>query len=62
MPDAYIVDAVVKDSVGNVTSIRLRNPWGVDDAAGFGANDGFITLTPQQFLQAFWFVCTAMVK
>jgi hypothetical protein len=59
---AYIVDAVAKDTLGNVTSIRLRNPWGVDDAAGFGANDGFITLTPQQLLQAFWFVCTATAK
>jgi hypothetical protein len=47
---AYTVDAVIYDSNGVATSIRLRNPWGVDGAGSDGANDGYVTLTASQAL------------
>lgn len=59
---AYMVDAVITDSAGRVTGLRLRNPWGVDDTPGHGANDGYITLTGAQALRAFWFACSARVR
>ncbi len=59
---AYMVDAVITDSSGRVTGLRLRNPWGVDDFSGHGANDGYITLTAAQALRAFWFACSAVVR
>jgi hypothetical protein len=48
---AYAVDAVITNSKGVPTHVRLRNPWGVDtyeggnDANGF---DGYVTITAQQ--------------
>jgi hypothetical protein len=54
---AYMVDAVLTDSTGRFTGLRLRNPWGTDDVPGNGANDGYITITAQQAYEAFWFAC-----
>jgi hypothetical protein len=48
---AYTVDHMGKDSKGNVV-IVLRNPWGVDGAGSDGANDGYVTVTPQQLFAA----------
>ena len=59
---AYMVDAVITDSSGQFTALRLRNPWGYDDAPGHGANDGYITLTAQQAMSAFWFACMVRAR
>ncbi len=45
---AYMVDRVNADAQGNLVSITLRNPWGVDGAGNDGANDGYVTLTAAQ--------------
>lgn len=45
---AYSVDSVTLDSHGNVTALRLRNPWGVDGAGNDGHDDGYISVTPEQ--------------
>ena len=46
------VYSVSWDASGNVNSITLRNPWGIDtDSASGpldGSNDGFVTVTPAQ--------------
>ena len=48
----YTVYSVSWDASGNVNSITLRNPWGIDtDSASGpldGSNDGFVTVTPAQ--------------
>jgi hypothetical protein len=59
---AYMVDSVIADSHGDVTHLRLRNPWGSDDAPGQGPDDGYILLTAAQALRAFWFACSAVVR
>jgi hypothetical protein len=59
---AYMVDSVVTDSSGNVTHLRLRNPWGTDDMPGHGADDGYILLTAAQAMRVFWFACSAIVR
>src|SRR5262249_5929649 len=41
---AYMVDSYTKDSSGNVTGLKLRNPWGVDGAGNDGKNDGYVTI------------------
>ena len=58
---AYSVDRVNLDASGNPISLRLRNPWGVDGAGFDGSDDGYVTLTPQQALAAFWAVISAKV-
>jgi hypothetical protein len=58
---AYSVDSVVTDSAGNLTGLRLRNPWGTDGAGNDGANDGYVTLTPTQALAAFTAIVSALV-
>jgi hypothetical protein len=45
---AYTVDAIVTDSHGAATGLRLRNPWGTDGAGNDGDNDGYVTITAQQ--------------
>jgi hypothetical protein len=55
---AYTVDSVVTDSSGDVTGLRLRNPWGVDGAGNDGNDDGYVTLTPQQAFDS----CTGIVS
>jgi hypothetical protein len=45
---AYTVDAVTTDADGNLTGLRLRNPWGIDGAGNDGNNDGYVTVTAQQ--------------
>jgi hypothetical protein len=57
-----MVDSVVTDASGNVTHLRLRNPWGTDDFAGHGADDGYILLTAAQAMRVFWFACSAIVR
>ena len=45
----YTVASVQRNSAGVVTSITLRNPWGVDGAGSDGnTSDGLVTLTPAQ--------------
>jgi hypothetical protein len=55
----YVVDRVNVDSSGNVTSVRLWNPWGYDGAGNDGRDDGYVTLTASQAMQAFGFACAA---
>ena len=50
---AYSVEAVNYDSNGVATSLRLRNPWGVDGVGSDGANDGYVTVTATQALSCF---------
>jgi hypothetical protein len=45
---AYTVDHVTTDPNGNVTTITLRNPWGIDGAGSDGSNDGYVTMSIQQ--------------
>lgn len=46
---AYTVENVITDASNNVTSLRLRNPWGNDQGPGAtaidGTNDGYVTVT-----------------
>jgi hypothetical protein len=55
---AYMVSSVTTDSKGNVTSVTLRNPWGVDaDMTG----NGYVTLTAAQALSDFSGIVSASV-
>jgi hypothetical protein len=46
---AYAVDKVIVGADGKPTGLRLRNPWGTDNVHSTdGANDGFVTVTPEQ--------------
>ena len=58
---AYTVVGVDTDGAGNAIALRLRNPWGEDGAGNDGSNDGYVTVTPQQALDALAGVCTAVV-
>jgi hypothetical protein len=49
---AYSVEAV-NYSGGVATTVRLRNPWGVDGTGSDGANDGYVTVTASQALACF---------
>jgi hypothetical protein len=56
---AYTVDHVVTDTKGNITSIVLRNPWGI---AGAGTNPNgspYVTVTPTVLFQDFSFATAA---
>lgn len=47
----YTVARFNRDSAGNVTSIVLRNPWGVDGAGSdSNVNDGYVTVTASQLM------------
>ncbi len=48
MGHQYTVVRVNRNSAGTVTSVVLRNPWGVDGAGSDGSDDGFVTLTTAQ--------------
>jgi hypothetical protein len=50
---AYVVESVGFDSKGNPTSLRLRNPWGIDGAGNDGSDDGYVTVTTAQAFAAF---------
>ncbi len=50
---AYMVDHVNADAQGNLVSVTLRNPWGIDGAGNDGANDGYVTITAAQAKNAF---------
>ena len=56
---AYTVDHLTRDAKGNVISVTLRNPWGVDGAGNDGNNDGYVTVTPAQLYAAEMGACTA---
>jgi hypothetical protein len=58
---AYMVDAVICNSAGKPTSIRLRNPWGIDGAGSDGKNDGYVTITAAQAQAAFLGITSAWV-
>ena len=58
---AYMVDSVGVDAQGNPTTLTLRNPWGFDGAGFDGADDGYVTVTAEQALGAFWSVMSAAV-
>jgi hypothetical protein len=51
---AYMLSNVLTDENGEVTSVVLRNPWGFDGAGNDGKNDGYVTLTAQQAIEAYW--------
>lgn len=52
MSHMYTVARVLRDPSGVVTSIVLRNPWGIDGAGSDGdTSDGLVTVTPAQLLQ-----------
>jgi hypothetical protein len=59
---AYMVDSFVTDSAGKVTHVRLRNPWGTDDTAGHGTDDGYILVSAADAMRAFYFACSAYVR
>ena len=44
---SYSVDSVVVTD-GVVTGVTLRNPWGDVGIAGYAANNGLVTITPDQ--------------
>lgn len=49
MSHMYTVMSVVRDAGGTVTSLVLRNPWGVDGTGSDGNYyDGLVTVTPDQ--------------
>ncbi len=48
MEHMYTVAGIIRNSVGTITGIRLRNPWGTDGAGNDGINDGYVTVTPAQ--------------
>lgn len=51
---AYDVVSVQTDANGNVISLKLRNPWGVDGAGNDGTpSDGYVTATPAQLHASF---------
>ena len=43
----YTVSSVNRNAAGAIVSITLRNPWGTDGPVQHGADDGYVTLTPQ---------------
>lgn len=59
MGHMYMVSSVVRNASGVVTSVVLRNPWGVDGGGSRDANpnDGLVTVTPAQL-----FRCTGAVN
>jgi hypothetical protein len=49
---AYTVVAVVTDSLGNLTGLTVRNPWGVVGINGYAGNNGYVTITAAQAFAA----------
>jgi hypothetical protein len=58
---AYTVQSVNVDEHGHMTSVTLRNPWGVDGAGNDGHNDGYVTVTAQQLYDSMAGIVTANV-
>ena len=57
---AYEVIAVNADATGKLTSVTLRNPWGIDGAGSdSNPNDGYVTVTAQQAYGSFLGIVTA---
>ncbi len=48
---AYTVVSVGTDASGTLTTLTVRNPWGVNDAGGTG--NGYVTLTAKQAFDSF---------
>lgn len=44
----YTIYSFSRNALGQIASVQLRNPWGVDGAGSDGRNDGFVTVTPAQ--------------
>lgn len=61
MGHAYVVTNVLTDANGDFAGVELHNPWSHDGAGWDGDDDGYVTLTPQQASNAFWFTVTADV-
>ena len=62
----YVIDRVNTNSAGTVTSLRLYNPHGIDNVPAGSANDsdpgdGFVTITPAQFMANFFVYNAASV-
>lgn len=57
---AYIVTSVQADEQGTPLSARLYNPWRRDGLGDDGADDGFLELSTQELIQAFWFTVSAL--
>ena len=56
----YDVVSVKKNGAGQVVSVLLRNPWGYDGKGdGSDPNDGYVTLTKDQFCNAVHTLWTA---
>jgi hypothetical protein len=54
MSHMYTVMNVIRNSAGTVTSLVLRNPWGIDGAGNdSNPNDGLVTVTPSQLFQLY---------
>ena len=47
---AYTVVSFTRDAAGTITTITVRNPWGIDGASSSDSNpwDGLVTLTVAQ--------------
>lgn len=58
---AYVVQAIVYDELGQIAGVRLRNPWGRDGVGNDGVDDGIVTLSPQQAIEAFWFTVSTQL-
>lgn len=58
---AYNVVSVGYNASGVATTLRLRNPWGVDGVGGDGVNDGYVTITAAQAFACFLAVTAAVV-
>jgi hypothetical protein len=48
MDHMYTVASFVRNTVGQITHVVLRNPWGSDGAGNDGVNDGLVRVTPNQ--------------
>ncbi len=57
---AYSVDAVITNRAGKAVALRLRNPWGLDGVKCDGRDDGYVTVTGGQMLQALWMATAAI--
>lgn len=54
----YIMLGYNADGFGNITSVNLRNPWGIDGGTPFGdPNDGLVTISIQSLFECTG-VCT----
>ncbi|MBQ7074731.1 hypothetical protein IJM86_06950 [bacterium] len=55
---AYALDGVVKDSQGNIQSIRIKNPW--NDPSKIGGS--MVSLSLPEFLNTFSYMEIGTIK